>query len=324
MESGGAVEKRGAIPYNRGDFTGEVQAVNSTQIQCFLSVARMQSFSRAAQALYLTQPSVSRYIGQLEREWGVELFQRRGRNVVLTPQGEEYYRLCLRCQGEFADLRRKHMAAGDQASLSLQYSVFPAWSISKLLYEGMEEVKGRHANWDISLRLCPAGALVDNLLRGQVDVIFTVGGVLRHHQELEVRPLLELPQIILYSNLHPLAKKPALTPRDFAGEEFLFVPDEVLTSEMIARQAKSVERRYGFPMRTRLLADTDELTLALELGQGVALMDVWSRYQNNAVMKQLPIDLPVPVVLAWRRDSGKRALTQFAQEMADFFRRQAL
>ena len=68
-------------------YPGEMNVVNSTQIRCFLTTAQLQSFSRAAEALYLTQPSVSRYIGQLEQEWGVTLFQRSGRSVVLTAPG---------------------------------------------------------------------------------------------------------------------------------------------------------------------------------------------------------------------------------------------
>ncbi len=293
--------------------------MNSTQIRCFLAAAQYHSFSKAAEALFLSQPSVSRYIGQLEAEWEVALFSRNGKSVALTPQGEEYYRLCLRCKAEFADLKRKHQAASLQTSLSLQYSIFPAWNISKLLYENMEYVKGLHPNWDISLKICPAGALLEELCRGGVDIIFTIGDVLRDRPELEVRPLLELPQIILYSKLSPLAQKTALTPQDFANEEFLFVPDEVLTTEMIRRQVRSMEKRYGFTIHTRLLANTDELTLDLELGHGVALMDYWSRYKTNSMLRCLAIDLPLPVVLAWRKDNPKSALVQFAEDTATFF-----
>ena len=102
------------------------------------------------------------------------------------------------------------------------------------------------------------------------------------------------------------------------------MPDDVLTSEMIQRQAKSMERRYGFAMKTRLLSNTDELALELELGKGVALMDYWSRYKNNEALRCLAIDLPIPVVLAWRKDSTKRALPQFARETAAFFARQEI
>ena len=208
--------------------------------------------------------------------------------------------------------------------MSLQYSIFPAWNISKLLYENMEYVKGRHPDWDTSLKICQAGALVEELRRGGVDLIFTVGGVLRDETDLETLTLLELPQIILYSRLSPLAQKSDLTPGDFADETFLFVPDAVLTTEMIRRQVRSMEKRYGFAMKTRLLTNTDELSLELELGQGVALMDYWTRYKNNSALRCLAIDLAIDVVLAWKKENANPALPRFAQDTADFFRRQVL
>lgn len=325
MTSPGSIEKKRWLPYNGGEFFDQdVKPMNSTQIRCFLEAARLRSFSRAAEALYLTQPSVSRYIGQLEQEWEVRLFDRSGKAVALTPQGEDYYRLCLHCQAEFDALKDKHRAQSDQTALSLQYSIFPAWNISKLLYENMEYVKGHHPDWDISLKICQAGALVEELRRGGVDLIFTVGGVLRDETDLETRTLLELPQIILYSRLSPLAQKSDLTPRDFADETFLFVPDAVLTTEMIRRQVRSMEKRYGFAMKTRLLTNTDELSLELELGQGVALMDYWTRYKNNSALRCLAIDLAIDVVLAWKKENANPALPRFAQDTADFFRRQVL
>ena len=53
-------------------------------------------------------------------------------------------------------------------------------------------------------------------------------------------------------------------------------------------------------------------------------MEYWSRYKNNAALRCLAIDLPIPVALAWRKDSTKRALPQFARETAAFFARQEI
>lgn len=58
-----------------------------SQLTTFCRVARRLSFSRAAEELCLTQPAVSRHIHALERELGVDLFQRRGRSVLLTDAG---------------------------------------------------------------------------------------------------------------------------------------------------------------------------------------------------------------------------------------------
>ncbi len=61
------------------------------RLEIFVEVVKKGTFSRAAVSLFLTQPTVSSHIAQLEREVGSPLFERRGRKVVLTPAGEEFF-----------------------------------------------------------------------------------------------------------------------------------------------------------------------------------------------------------------------------------------
>jgi DNA-binding transcriptional LysR family regulator len=61
------------------------------QLQCFCAVAEKRSFTLAAQALQLSQPSVSFQIASLEQELGTSLFDRQGRQTVITPSGETLY-----------------------------------------------------------------------------------------------------------------------------------------------------------------------------------------------------------------------------------------
>ena len=61
------------------------------QLKCFLAVADTGSFSKAAETLYVTQPAISQQIGELERQFGVELFARTRRSAVLTAAGKQLY-----------------------------------------------------------------------------------------------------------------------------------------------------------------------------------------------------------------------------------------
>lgn len=66
--------------------------MNTQEIKCFLRVAERLNFSRAAQELYLTPPTVTHHIQKLEGELGVRLFQRDSKSVRLTLEGEVFYR----------------------------------------------------------------------------------------------------------------------------------------------------------------------------------------------------------------------------------------
>ena len=61
--------------------------MNTTQLQCFMSVSNFLNFSRAAEQLGLTQPAVSHQINTLEDELGVKLFYRTSKRVRLTQEG---------------------------------------------------------------------------------------------------------------------------------------------------------------------------------------------------------------------------------------------
>jgi len=63
------------------------------QLRTFCIVVEEGSFRRAAEKLFLSQPSVSQHIAALERSYDIKLFQRRGRDVSLTPEGRALYTL---------------------------------------------------------------------------------------------------------------------------------------------------------------------------------------------------------------------------------------
>src|SRR5665213_411798 len=75
------------------------------QLRYFISVAEIGSFTRAAQACYVAQPSLSQQIQKLEDELGQQLFERLGRNVRLTPAGHILYERAARILSSLAEAR---------------------------------------------------------------------------------------------------------------------------------------------------------------------------------------------------------------------------
>ena len=80
-------------------------SMNTTQMKCFLSLAKTLSFSDTAGSLYLSQQAVSKNIANLESELGVRLFERDHHRVSLSEEGKRYYGFFLRFAEEFEELK---------------------------------------------------------------------------------------------------------------------------------------------------------------------------------------------------------------------------
>ena len=93
--------------------------MNSQQIAYFLEVVRQGSFTKAAQVLYTSQPSLSRQIARLEDEFGAELFCRSRTGAVLSPIGKKYYDLFVEMEKRLAELSME----AKRESLQLEKSV---------------------------------------------------------------------------------------------------------------------------------------------------------------------------------------------------------
>lgn len=65
------------------------------QLEAFVNAVKYKSFSKAADATFLSQPTISAHVGNLENELGIVLLNRSGREITLTPQGQEFYSYAL-------------------------------------------------------------------------------------------------------------------------------------------------------------------------------------------------------------------------------------
>lgn len=62
------------------------------QLYYFKKIAELQHFTKAATELFISQPSLTHSMHKLEKELGIALFQKRGRNIALTKHGKEFYK----------------------------------------------------------------------------------------------------------------------------------------------------------------------------------------------------------------------------------------
>lgn len=183
--------------------------MNTTQLECFMSVANFLNFSRAAEQLKITQPAVSHQINTLEDELGVKLFHRTSKSVRLTQEGfmfTQYAGEILKIS-EFSKARMKEMQQVTHTRLVIGCR---STAELRLLVPALKKLRELRPEVLPVLRLIPHDTLEGLLSDGEIHVIFTfekdaVPPKARYRELMRCQP------VCVFNPEHPLAKCESLT-----------------------------------------------------------------------------------------------------------------
>ncbi len=197
------------------------------QLRAFCYAAQNQSISKAAERLFLSQPSVSLQVRALERELEITLFERKGPRISLTPDGQVLYELALplvdgidHLSDAFAERR------GDLGSGELNIAA----GESTILYILPELMAGFARQYPgIRLRLHNVTGR-DGLAQLRADEVdFAVGSMLEVPDDINYRPIYTYDTVLITAPDHPLAKIPEPTLADISPHGLILPPRHLST-----------------------------------------------------------------------------------------------
>jgi len=200
-------------------------------LRAFCQVARLGSVSRAAEALYLSQPAVTLQLQALERELGVRLLERSGRRLLPTREGEVLYELARPLVEGIDGLGaafHEQLRGLDAGELDI------AAGSSTILYllPGLVEAF-RERQPDVRLRLHNVtGASGLDLLRSDA-VDFAVGSMLEVPADLDYAPVYNFEPMLILPPGHPLADKPDLRLQDLSPYGLILPPQRLTTYRLV-------------------------------------------------------------------------------------------
>ena len=200
-------------------------------LRAFCQVARLGSVSRAAAALYVSQPAITLQLQALERELGVKLFERVGRRLTPTREGDALYELArplvegldslpalFREQIKGLDTGELHVAAGSSTILYLLPKIVEAY---------------RQAHPDVKLVLHNVtGASGLDLLRSD-GVDLAVGSMLDVPSDLDYTPVYRFEPMLIAPPEHPLASKRELKLEDLSPYGLILPPKRLTTYRLV-------------------------------------------------------------------------------------------
>ena len=140
------------------------------EISTFLQVAQYQSFSKAARHLGYSQAAVTIQIKQLEQELGVHLFDRIGKQISLTHQGQVFYQYAVSIRN---DLEHAKNAVSDPSTLSGKLCLGTIESICASIFPDLlAEYHRLHPEVTISIVTDSPGVLLDRMNETTIDIVY--------------------------------------------------------------------------------------------------------------------------------------------------------
>lgn len=282
--------------------------MNFSQIRYFMVLSECLNFTEAARKLYITQPSLSKQISNMEEELNVKLFVRDRKTTQLTPAGAHFYDGCRKVLAEYNKLvvETQNLSRNAPCTLTIGILEFQQFGEDlKAIRMVLEE-----ALTCIEIKVVSAGyrALMDGLKDESLDVIITTDFELRDMPGFLHRQLAKLENRLVLPEDHPLAKQSGLSLRDFQNEVFLTVADE--ETPWLSRLLRDSCREAGFEPKFRVADNYRSMMVMLEMGQGLFALNTEHYLYNHPrlrFVKVAEIDDSYKV-LAWSPNNENPAI----------------
>ncbi|MBN1994514.1 MAG: LysR family transcriptional regulator [Anaerolineae bacterium] len=190
------------------------------QLRGFITVARLGSFTQAADELYLTQPALSLQIKALEKALGERLFERRGRQLLLTPAGNLLRQRAEQILG-LIEQTRDEMAAlkglqGGRLSIGTNDS-----NCLYLLPDLIQEFRRQFPEVELHLTNSHSSQVAAWVIEGRVEFGLVTLPILE--PQLEAQPLFEREDMLICHPDHPLGARSVVEPEELVAYPLLLL-----------------------------------------------------------------------------------------------------
>ncbi|MCF8010275.1 MAG: LysR family transcriptional regulator [Clostridiales bacterium] len=242
----------------------------NNELQIFVTVAEKENFSRAAEALNLSQPAISQHINNLEAYYGVKLFERSSKKVQLTQAGSTLYKyakdildmhiVAKRAVADLVELVTGKLTIG--ASLTIGEYVLPR--LLAAFSKKYPEVK-------LSVDIGNTEEMHEKILDGSIDIGLVEGELEDPH--LEIKEFLEDELVFVVSRQHPLAGRNVVEDDDLRN--YIFILREEGSGTRHAMES-ALQKLSFVPSNQIVLGSTQAIKEAVEAGLGISCLSKWT------------------------------------------------
>lgn len=278
--------------------------MNLRDLKYLVAVADHKHFGKAADACFVSQPTLSMQIKKLEEFLDVKLIERNNKKLLITPIGEEIVaraRVILDDAEQIRDLARQ---SSDPMTGRLRLGVIPTIA-PYLLPLILPKIHLAYPELEIHLQEAQTHVITDQLLTGKLDAIILALPV--EYDSVATHALYHEPFYVGVPDSHPYADRKSLKHDDLVSQPILLLED----GHCLRDQALDVCQTAGAHEKTEFRATSLEtLRYMVASESGITLMPKLAIRENDGVA-YIPFRNPAPtraVGLAWRNTSPRKAL----------------
>jgi LysR family transcriptional regulator, hydrogen peroxide-inducible genes activator len=281
-----------------------------TELRYIVAVARERHFGRAADACFVSQPTLSVSVKKLESELGVMIFERGGTEVTLTPIGEEIVQQAQRVLDAANQLKEVADHGRDPLSGPLRVGVI--YTIGPyLLPRIIKSLIDQYPNMPMILQENFTVRLLEMMRTGEIDVAVLAEPF--DDTGLETIALYDEDFMVAAPKKHPLAQKASIASVELKEETMLLLGighcfrDQVL--EVCPEAARFSANSAGI-QKTVEGSSLETIRYMVAEGLGITVLPKMSiTNDDDPLLKYIPFKAPVPnrrVLLAWRKSFTRR------------------
>ncbi len=297
--------------------------MNTKQFQYVLVLAQEGSFSRAADALGITQPSLSQYVKKIEKELGAELFDRASGDVRITDAGHAYLdagRRILELEHQL-EVELSDLSENRTGSLIIGAAPYRAAGIVPVITREFQKL---HPGMHLVVREGTTAEISEDMAHGAFDLALTLLPIdqrlFSYEKVAEEELLLAVPaDFPLLPTQHiPERKYPAVDAGQLNEKPMVMLTD----AQFMQHRLEELAEEEGISLHTAAVVKSLEAQIAMvRAGVGMALMPSGIErfcFPGEVVFYSFLQPLPKrEVVVMWRKD---RKLSQAARELKEVIR----
>ena len=288
--------------------------MTTKQIDYCIELARTLNFSRAANNLFVSQPTFSYQIRLLEEEIGFPVFERSGKGAALTPAGAQFVSFLAGMREEL----KRAIEQGQNFSAKYRDSISISLIVRQALYFLPEAIR-LFAETEPQVQIAPLfqydGGL-EAFLRREADILFALREQTRQIPGIVVHELFESRIYLIARRDDPLAEKDRITEADLYGRTLMVGGGSPQALRAVQHRLIATGRIEYFNS-----ADHDTTLTNVAAGKGVCLAPGFLN-DHSGQFAWIPFDCAerFSCVLCTHRDDGRPAVAAFIDVLKKLYR----